>query len=356
MLSLMRHLHDPDPAGKGAILLFCFAVLLALFVAGHVISTKRDPRSAVAWLILIVFVPLLGAVVYLWIGVNRVERRARHLGRPMPRSLSAGSSESVPESVPGDLRGLLALTDRINATPLTAGNSIRLLVNGDEAYPRMLNAIRDAKKTITFVSYIFDNDPVGREFAEALCLAAERGVQVRVLVDAIGARYTFPSIFRRLRARNLRAARFLDTWMPWRFHYSQLRNHRKCLIVDGGVAFTGGMNIRQAHLVTMARPDSTQDLEFRVEGPAVGELQEVFAQDWEYSTGERLEGEDWFPPLAPVDGGALVRVDNPRCDPRGAAIGAHPHSLFSARSRGGEHAQPGCSAGREGGDSAARSK
>jgi cardiolipin synthase A/B len=314
MNSLLLHLRHPGQAGLAALGFFALVHLAALIAGGHAVASKRDSRAATAWLILILFVPLFGTLAYVWVGINRVKRRAREMRRP-PESRTARAARQ-PEAVPPELKGLLAVTDNVNHVPLSAGNSVRMLVNGDEAYPKMLAAIAEASQSISLVSYIFDNDPVGREFAEALCVAAERGVEVRVLVDAVGARYSFPSIFRRLRARNLKAARFLDTWLPWRFHYSQLRNHRKCLIVDGRLAFTGGMNIRRAHLVTMPRPDTTQDLHFRMEGPAVGELQEVFAQDWEFATGERLEGERWFPPLEPIEGGACVRVvpDGPDAD------------------------------------------
>lgn len=277
---------------SAAIALFCFVHLCALFAAGHAVMYKRDSRSAATWVILIIFVPLLGTLLYFWIGINRVRRRARNM-RARRRNRVAASSPVPSESHPA-----LLISGRINHGPLCAGNRVELLVNGEEAYPRMLRAIREAKRTLSLATYIFDNDYAGREFAAALVEASARGVEVRVLVDAVGARYSFPSIFSRLKGEHLKSARFLDTILPWRFHYSQLRNHRKILVKDGETGFVGGMNIRAGHLVARAGKEATQDLHFEVHGPVVREIQRAFAEDWEFAARETLEGEAWFPPLA----------------------------------------------------------
>ncbi len=296
------------PFSLFAIVIFSIVHLIALAAAGHAVCYKRDSRSAVCWVALIFLVPLLGSLAYFWFGINRVKRRARGLKGKPPRSIPI--HEPVGADSPADAHPALTISGRINRGRLSQGNSLQMLVNGEAAYPRMLRAIGEAKKNISLVTYIFDNDSVGREFAEALCAAAKRGVEVRVLIDAVGARYSFPSIFRRLRCPKLKAAKFLDTMLPWRFHYSQLRNHRKCLITDGRLAFTGGMNIREGHLVTRLESCSTQDLQFQVEGPVVTDLQKVFAQDWEFTTKEVL-GHEWFPPEEKVKNeGGWARVVN----------------------------------------------
>ena len=285
-----------------ALLIFCFVHLCALFAAGHAVIYKRDSRSAATWVILIVFVPLIGTLLYFWIGINRVRRRARGLrGKRSPRD-----STNLP--LPVNSHPALVISGRINRAPLSSGNGVQLLVNGEQAFPRMLGAIAEAERTLSLATYIFDNDSVGREFAAALNAAASRGVDVRVLVDAVGARYSFPSIFRRLKGERLKSARFLDTLFPWRFHYSQLRNHRKILVADGRLAFVGGMNLREEHLVTRFEPGATQDLHFQVEGPVVAEIQRVFADDWDFATAEKLTGEGWFPSALPVKGNTLARV------------------------------------------------
>jgi cardiolipin synthase len=181
-----------------------------------------------------------------------------------------------------------------------SGNQLTLLVNGDDAYPDMLERIDGSKRSIALSSFIFDNDSVGRSFADALGRAVSRGLAVRVLIDAVGSRYSWPPIMRELRRNNVRYARFMQTVVPWRLPFLNLRNHRKILIVDGEVAYTGGMNIREGHVLSSNPKRPVQDLQFRVEGPVVAHLMDVFTEDWAFSTKEVLEGDDWFPHLEEV--------------------------------------------------------
>jgi cardiolipin synthase A/B len=120
-----------------------------------------------------------------------------------------------------------------------------------------------------------------------------------VLIDDMGARYSLPSMVGALRRAGVPVARFMPTLMPWRAPFFNLRNHRKILVVDGEIGFTGGMNIREGSWLELGKGHPTRDLHFRVDGPVVAELQEVFAEDWTFTTRERLHGETWFPPLSP---------------------------------------------------------
>jgi cardiolipin synthase len=142
-------------------------------------------------------------------------------------------------------------------------------------------------------------------------------VEIRVLVDAAGSRYSWPPITWRLRAAKIPFAKFLPTsiFTPWRVATINLRNHRKCLIVDGQIAFTGGMNIRHGNVLADKPESPVQDLNFRVEGPAVTQLQEAFANDWSFTTRETLNGKAWFPKL-PEAGNVIARVitDGPDAD------------------------------------------
>jgi cardiolipin synthase len=200
---------------------------------------------------------------------------------------------------------------------LTAGNKIEPLVNGDTAFPAMLAAIEAAKKSITLSSYIFDNDASGKKFVAALARAVQRGVAVRVLVDSAGSRYSWPPITCKLRHAKIPFAKFLPAslFTPWRVATINLRNHRKSLVVDGVLAFTGGMNIRQGNVLAEKPRSPVQDLHFRVEGPVVTELQEAFANDWAFTTEEILDGELWFPAVAEA-GDVIARVitDGPDAD------------------------------------------
>jgi len=161
----------------------------------------------------------------------------------------------------------------------------------------MLAAIESAKTSVSLATYIFDNDPAGRRFAEALGRAVARDVQVRVLIDDAGARYSWPSIVGELKRAHIPVARFLPTLAPWRLTTMNLHNHRKLLVVDGGIGFTGGMNIRQGNLLAEKPKKPVRDLHFKVEGPVVAQLQETFANDWAFCTKEILNDDAWFPEL-----------------------------------------------------------
>lgn len=295
-----------------------FAFVAAGLASAHALLHKRDSRAATLWLGLIWLLPALGSLLYLALGVNRIRRRAISLAvhktftRPVPEDLGE------PEHAGAEhLQHLARVVSRVVLQPLTAGNKIEPLVNGDAAFPAMLAAIEAAKKSVTLGTYIFDNDVTGRQFVAALERATRRGVAVRVLIDSAGTRYSWPAITGRLRAAKVPFAKFLPTspLTPWRVATINLRNHRKTLIVDGLTAFTGGMNIRHGNLLTARPKHPVQDLHFRVVGPVVTELQEAFANDWTFTTGEILDGGDWFPET-PEAGNVIARVitDGPDAD------------------------------------------
>ncbi|MGH9389622.1 MAG: phospholipase D-like domain-containing protein, partial [Vicinamibacteria bacterium] len=295
----------------------------AAVAAAHAALYKEEVRAAIGWVAVIILVPLLGSLLYYLIGINRIRRRAVALRRERERTmLPLPPSWLRPTEVEGILGGnadaaaVANLVEKITSLPLLEGNRVRPLLNGDEAYPAMLEAIAGAQKSIALLTYIFDNDRWGKRFVEALSKARARGVEVRVLVDAVGARYSRPPVTRPLRERGVPAALFL----PPRFSTVllptfNLRNHRKVMVVDGRIGFTGGMNIREGFVLAENPKHPGFDLHFRVEGPVVRDLQEIFAEDWEFTTSESLWGQAWFPPLSPV-GNSIARgiADGPDDD------------------------------------------
>jgi cardiolipin synthase len=285
-------------------------LVLALLAGGHALLHKRDSRAATLWLGIIWLMPVLGSLLYLVLGVNRIRRRALKLGvhNTVSRPVPVNFGEPEPEGA-RHLEMLARVVGRVVAQPLIPGNQIEPLVNGDQAYPAMLAAIESAQKSVSLATYIFDNDASGRLFVDALGHAVQRGVAVRVLVDAAGARYSWPSILHRLKRAHIPAARFLPSslFAPWQVATINLRNHRKILVVDGRTAFTGGMNLRQGNLLA-ARPKSpVRDLHFRIDGPVVTSLQEAFANDWGFATNEILDGDAWFPEIKEA-GEIIARV------------------------------------------------
>lgn len=290
------------------------ALLLSIIASGHAVLYKRDSRSAIAWVGFVWLVPLVGAVLYLIFGINRLRRQATTLRGDLERYRAQSlETECSPEELhrhlpghTGHLQMLARVVGEVVRKPLLPGNRFEPLLNGDEAFPAMLEAIRNARQTVSFVTYIFDRDEIGVAFAKAFGEATRRGVEVRVLIDAAGTRYSIPTILRTLRREGVRYARFLPAFALWRMMSMNLRTHRKILVVDGRLAFTGGINIRASHCLQRKPRRPVQDIHFRVEGPVVAQLQEAFADDWRFTTREALRGETWFPKLEKV-GPVLAR-------------------------------------------------
>ncbi len=278
-------------------------LLLSVLATGHAILNKRDSRAAIAWVGFVWLVPLVGAVMYFIFGVNRIRHKAAQLRSNLERyRAQAAQAECLPEELQrhlpdhgGHLKMLARVVGGVVERPLLPGNRIDPLVNGDEAYPAMLEAIQHASQTVSFVTYIFDRDEVGMAFAHALGEATRRGVEVRVLIDATGTRYSWPTILHTLRREGVKNALFLPRFALWHLMSINMRTHRKILVVDGRVGFTGGMNIRVGHCLKRQPPNPVQDIHFRVKGPVVTQLQEVFTDDWLFTTGEALRGDSWFP-------------------------------------------------------------
>jgi len=281
--------------------------LFALLSAGHALINKRDPRSALGWILTCLAIPLLGPLFYWGLGVNRIYSRAKRWQQeagPLPDIPAGPASISAPLpeelSYLGELR---SLSDRVVSTRLLPGNRLLPLENGEEAYPAMLAAIEGAASSVHLCTYIFDGDDTGRRFVSALSRAAHRGVEVRIIVDSLGEKYSNPTARELLSGSRVQFRRFL----PLRpGGYLNLRNHRKILVVDGVVGFTGGMNIGNRHLVN-SPPPVVKDLHFQVRGPVVADLQRTFLEDWHFAKGEQLTGERFFPELKP-EGSALARA------------------------------------------------
>src|SRR5476651_2630176 len=161
-----------------------FDLLACLLASCHALLHKRDTRSATIWISVIWFLPAFGPLLYLSLGVNRLRRRAVQLGvhktfsRDIPENLGEPEHDGAEH-----LKHIARVVNRLARQPLTAGNKIEPLVNGDAAFPAMLAAIESAKKSISLCSYIFDNDASGKQFVAALQRAVARKIQVRVLVD-----------------------------------------------------------------------------------------------------------------------------------------------------------------------------
>jgi len=293
-----------DQAGTD--LLAAAHLAVALVVTGHVLLSKRDVGASIGWIGIAWLSPFVGGFFYLIFGINRVVRRARRL-RPGPTGSLARAWLASYQRRDDHLTPLDRAAHRLTRRPAETGNSVALLLQGDAAYPEMLQAIDAAQTSIALSSYILRADSAGNRFIEAVTAAQARGVAVRVLVDGVGSGYFNSPAFRALRRNGVPVARFLHSLLPWRMPFLNLRTHKKILCVDGRIGFTGGLNIGAENVLAEAPRHPVRDAHFRFEGPVVAQLVETFAEDWQFATREELDGPAWFPGLLPV-GDVTARV------------------------------------------------
>ncbi|MBU1316049.1 MAG: cardiolipin synthase [Alphaproteobacteria bacterium] len=298
-------------------ILFVLSLILGAAAAIHAAMTKEEVRSAIGWVGIIILSPVIGASLYFIAGINRMRRSAISSRRFLLEHVRDhfetydATDEMVMERFGERFAAMKTLGDRVTEHGITTGNTIAMLTTGDDAYRAMLKAIEGASRSILLETYIFDRDRIGRRFAEALVGAAKRGVTVRVLIDAVGARYSVPSVLGMLRDGGVTVDVFNgNVIMGLRLPYANLRTHRKILIIDGCEAFTGGINIREGFSGEFLGADCAIDTHFRVTGPVVADLFAIAAADWRFTSGEDLHSGSWqvIAPENEPGSGVAIRV------------------------------------------------
>jgi len=305
---------------------------VALFglVTAHALRHRRRADSTLLWLFVTWSLPVIGALLYAAFGVDRVPRERWQRG-VQRRVRMDGARDATPDDVlpeaywrsmgraaatPADEwtreldRPLAAMLENY---PLLGGNRITPLLTGDEAFPKMLDAIREARHHVHLQSFIVGNDAVGREFMEAVAAKAREGVRVRVLYDRFGSSHAlWGGLFRKYRKTpNLAIAGWTQSNLFRKQLHFNLRNHRKALIVDGRIGFMGGVNLNEYSRSGDGQP-AIQDYHFRLLGPVVQELQYSFLRDWHVMTEEdpeKLLSAEHFQRLS-EEGPVLARVVN----------------------------------------------
>jgi cardiolipin synthase len=198
--------------------------------------------------------------------------------------------------------------------PIVEGNKVEVLLNGDQIFPAMLQAIREAKRTITFETYIYWSETIGKEFSDALSERARAGVKVHVMLDFIGSIKMDNASMEAMKQAGVQLHRYhKPVW--WKLTRMNNRTHRKLLVVDGKVGFTGGVGIADKWRGMAQDPGHWRDTHFRIEGPVVGQIQAVFTDNWTKATGVVLDGDAYFPALS--------------------ARGTHAAQMFSSSPTGG---------------------
>lgn len=285
---------------------------IARIVMVPVILRRRlPPVTALAWLSIIFFLPIVGVPAYLLLGVSylgkrrRVAHRRYYRGtarsRRFEQRLADLHSHRLRPALEPEQRSMIDQAEQVSGNPILGGNQMRLLPTMPGFIRALVGDIDAAQTQVHLLYYIYWPDEIGRQVSDAMIRAAGRGVKCRLLADASGSRWLF---------RSAAAQQMLDAGVqvyqalpvaPWRRKLARmdLRNHRKVAVIDGRIGYTGSHNIAIEDYGNV-RAGKWVDLSGRFTGPIVAQLQVVFLDDWAFDTGEHLEGPAMFPPLEPT--------------------------------------------------------
>jgi cardiolipin synthase len=302
------------------LLLTAFTLVVSATTIAFVLMTKKDSTSAAAWCLLVILVPLLGALIYLIFGNQHItrtlERKRLHKQQYRPPTLEM-EPDVAEQAVPPDSSAARATRDaadnvallaqQLGAFEPTAGNQVAFYHEGKPAFDAMLEAIRGARHHIHFETFIFQPDETGRMFLDAMTQKAREKVEVRLLYDAMGSFRLHHWLLHDFRAAGGKSSVFLPLDPFRRRVQINLRNHRKIIVVDGRTGFVGGLNVGDEYLGKVPRFGFWRDTHLRLEGRAVRDLQRVFVEDWDFAAGERLEDRKYFP-AATRDGPYRVQI------------------------------------------------
>ncbi len=264
-------------------------ISLSLISSLHVLMFKENERTSLAWIGLVILSPVVGSLFYWLFGINRIKRLAQKK-HPKTRKPDFRHQQKPIKffHLPKRWHSSIIAGYKIHPVNYIAANTVEPLINGDTAYPAMIQSINSAKHHIVLSSYIFNWDSVGLQFINALGEAHSRGVIVNVLLDGIGIGYSWHKSDRALKKLGVKTARFLPAISLTSIRFINLRNHRKILCVDGEVAYIGGMNISQNNVVKNTETP-IDDVQFQVTGQVIDQISQVFIEDWFFATGELIE-------------------------------------------------------------------
>jgi len=300
-----------EPFRDFASWLFILDVLIILGAIPWILSLKRDTVAALAWSLIVILLPIFGFLLFLIFGYTHVyrplKRKRRHRVRFEARASAAKRGKRQRAAEFSDYGGLAQLAVRLGASPPLPGNKVMLYNATRVAHGALLEAISEAQDHIHLEYYIVQPDDTGRELLALLTRKALQGCEVRLLYDALGSWTLKSRLLRPLHKAGGRSAAFLGISLLRRRLQVNMRNHRKLVVVDGRIAFTGGMNIGNEYLGMSRWFRHWRDNLVRLEGPAVAVLQSVFAEDWDFSAQELLDADRYFPELA-REGDSVVQV------------------------------------------------
>jgi cardiolipin synthase len=299
-------------------------------IVAVLLARRRDPSATLAWILFIAVAPFLGAGLYLLLGRTRMRRAARRSSRAESRLRAVLSRYDVRSRLERGTREadtrtqtMIRLGSALASTPASLGNATQALIDAAATYREIADAIRQAQHHVHVEFYIIQPDAIGTGLRDLLAERAAAGIEVRVLCDGIGSMSLPSDFWAPLRTAGGQAANFapLSKLIP---HFRRrdrvdFRNHRKIVVVDGHIGFTGGINVGKEYLGLDPTIGKWRDTHVRIAGPAVLSLQQTFLQDWLLTTGQALDDEHFFPACPPA-GECLVQVIDSGPDQAWASI------------------------------------
>ena len=279
--------------------LLILAVLLSVIYV--IIMENRNPLKTIAWVLVLIFVPILGLLLYIVFGMDN--RHKRLITDEKHAQLKKHTLENYPEQLEKDSLGkydnLSHILYSTNQAFVLKGNSVEPFTNFDEMFASQLKDIENAKQSIHMMYFKFEEDPIGTRMADLLIQKAHEGVKVRFMYDDVANFTVRRGFYKKMAAEGIEVYPFARVYIPFLTSNTNYRNHRKMVIVDGKIGYLGGMNIAERYSIGI-RGGIYRDTHMKIQGPAVSELQTAFLVDWQFASGKFVNDKELYPVLPPA--------------------------------------------------------
>ncbi|MBZ4687058.1 MAG: cls [Clostridiales bacterium] len=288
--------------------------LTVIFIATVIILENRNPSITLSWLLVLLFIPVLGLIFYLTFGRNYRKKKLvkdkeilnDQLNELVEQQMHVVSNEfSFSET--HSINRLVKLILKSSNSPFTKNNTAKVLTNGEETFSEIIEELKKAKNHIHLEYYIIQDDEIGHKIKDILVERACSGVEVRVIYDGVGSRKLSLKYITQLKNAGVKVKCFLPVVMPFLNSKINYRNHRKIIVIDGKVGFVGGLNIGDEYLGKNARIGFWRDTHLKLMGDSVYFLQNIFVQDWHFIGGDWLHGKNYFPEVERC-GNTMVQI------------------------------------------------
>lgn len=283
-------------------------IVVLIFVCFRIILDTRSTTKSLAYLLFAIFVPFAGIIFYFLFGINYRTRIMYSkkliendvLSARLDKQIYQYSKRTLDESNPTvqSNKELASMLLKETLSPLTANNSVKILVNGENKFPEVIRALKEAKNHIHMEYYIYEDDEIGRKIEQVLIEKAREGIDVRFIYDDFGSRSIRRTLAHRLNENGVKAFPFLRIYFIALANRINYRNHRKIIVIDGQTAFVGGINVDDRYINNENnKKNYWRDTHLRIDGPGVQYLQYLFLCDWNFCSGSKLHPDiQFFPP------------------------------------------------------------